>query len=166
MCGSHTQSEEEVLFPAVDHRTGKVVPGRGGYRTEKLSREHEEESRHLATLREAVHEALLECHVYAREEATREQRLAHQNLMRQLSDASDAALLDIANHLLAEEAEVSEGRWREVGEGNAMGPKRAVRSSMHVWRLLCQLLGWFCFEEVRMDVVAMVLGIRPLATCV
>eukprot|EP00241_Pyramimonas_parkeae_P000057 CAMPEP_0114229952 /NCGR_PEP_ID=MMETSP0058-20121206/3200_1 /TAXON_ID=36894 /ORGANISM="Pyramimonas parkeae, CCMP726" /LENGTH=1165 /DNA_ID=CAMNT_0001341099 /DNA_START=82 /DNA_END=3581 /DNA_ORIENTATION=+ len=106
MCGSHTQSEEEVLFPAVDHRTGKVVPGRGGYRTEKLSREHEEESRHLATLREAVHEALLECHVYAREEATREQRLAHQNLMRQLSDASDAALLDIANHLLAEEAEL------------------------------------------------------------
>lgn len=142
VCGSHTVSEEEVLFPAVVQLSGHRLDA-------NLSNQHTDEAKQLAHLRSLVH------HLQQLEadgadaagdggkggkEVSAAQAEAAASRMRLLQSEAQAAVADIAAHLTAEEAAVLPVLERHCSTGQQRALVCGVLEAMPL-RVLEHLIG-------------------------
>ena len=146
VCGSHTVSEEEVLFPAVVQLSGHHLDA-------NLSNQHTDEAKQLAHLRSLVHHLQqLEADNGAddaaggdgkagkRKQVSAAEAEAAASRTRLLQSEAQAAVADIAAHLTAEEAAVLPVLERHCSTGQQRALVCGVLEAMPL-RVLEHLIG-------------------------
>jgi hypothetical protein len=142
VCGSHTVSEEEVLFPAVVQLSGHRLDA-------NLSNQHTDEAKQLAHLRSLVrHLQQLEADGAdaagdggkGGKEVSAAQAEAEASRTRLLQSEAQAAVADIAAHLTAEEAAVLPVLERHCSTGQQRALVCGVLEAMPL-RVLEHLIG-------------------------